>query len=155
MDIDLFRKDLAESLKGIEGTSFEAKYLKFNDISRKVLDKHAPLLKKEVKKSNLPWIDGEFRQERAKRRKLEKCWSKNRTAANRNLYIDQKNRCSVLYEKKRKEYYSGLISEAGNCQKSLFKVANTLLDKNAQPVLPCHTDSQKLTNELMITTLTR
>ena len=90
---------------------------------------------------------GEFRQERAKRRKLEKCWSKNRTAANRNLYIDQKNRCSVLYEKKRKEYYSGLISEAGNCQKSLFKVANTLLDKNAQPVLPCHTDSQKLANE--------
>ena len=147
VDIDLFRKDLAESLKGIEGTSFEAKYLKFNDISRKVIDKHAPLLKKEVKKSNLPWIDGEFRQERAKRRKLEKCWSKNRTAANRNLYIDQKNRCSVLYEKKRKEYYSGLISEAGNCQKSLFKVANTLLDKNAQPVLPCHTDSQKLANE--------
>ena len=54
VDIDLFRKDLAESLKGIEGTSFEAKYLKFNDISRKVIDKHAPLLKKEVKKSNLP-----------------------------------------------------------------------------------------------------
>ena len=99
-DIDLFRKDLAESLKGIEGTSFEDKYLKFNDISRKVIDKHAPLLKKEVKKSNLPWIDGEFRQERAKRRKLEKCWSKNRTAANRNLYIDKK--IDALYCMRRK-----------------------------------------------------
>ena len=40
-----------------------------------------------------------------------------------------------------------MISDAESCQKSLFKVANELLDKNSERVLPSHSDSKQLANE--------
>ena len=48
---------------------------------------------------------------------------------------------------KRRDYYAKEIQKAGNCQKSLFKMANTLLDRNEEKVLPSHTDSEKLAND--------
>ena len=44
-------------------------------------------------------------------------------------------------------YYSKLVEGAGSCQRSLFRIANELLDKNEDRVLPSHTDSKRLANE--------
>ena len=39
-------------------------------------------------------------------------------------------------------YYTKLVNDAGICQK--FKVANEMLDKNEERVLPAHSDAEKL-----------
>ena len=40
-----------------------------------------------------------------------------------------------------------LVKNASKCQKTLFKVANELLDKNNERVFPQHTDSKQLAND--------
>ena len=45
------------------------------------------------------------------------------------------------------EHYSKIIEEAGNDQKLLFKVANSLKDKTEIRTLPDHTDTLQLANE--------
>ena len=49
--------------------------------------------------------------------------------------------------KKQNDHYSKVVEEAGNDQKALFKVANTLLDKGASRILPEHSDPLQLANE--------
>ena len=44
-------------------------------------------------------------------------------------------------------HYSKIVEEAGNDQKLLFKVANSLLDKMEIRTLPDHTDALQLANE--------
>ena len=62
-------------------------------------------------------------------------------------YTQQTELCMEMALQKQTAYYSKVVKDAGRCQKTLFKVANELLDKNEERVLPSHTDSTKLTNE--------
>ena len=48
---------------------------------------------------------------------------------------------------KQQEYYSKIVADAGHDQKTLFKVANELLDKNKVRVLPEHDSAITLANE--------
>ena len=92
-----------------------------------------------------PWMDGEFKLCRAKRRRLEKKCKKNKDL--RNEYLLQRKLCAQLSISKQQEYYSKIVADAGHDQKTLFKVANDLLDKNKTRVLPEHDDPVKLANE--------
>ena len=92
-------------------------------------------------------MDAEFRKNRAKRRKLEKTWKRNRTEENLKDYLEQKRICTQLALSKQTQHYSRLIEGASNSQQSLFKVANELLDKNSKKVLPTHNDPKTLANE--------
>ena len=71
-------------------------------MSRSVLDKHARVKTKKVRPQSLPWIDGDYRRERTKRRKQEKAWKKQKTDEMRARYINQKKLCISLHEKKRR-----------------------------------------------------
>jgi hypothetical protein len=48
---------------------------------------------------------------------------------------------------KQSVHYSKVIENAGNCQKSLFKIANNLLDKTKVKVLPPYNDPKQLAND--------
>jgi hypothetical protein len=74
-------------------------------------------------------------------------WKKNRNEENRNKYTEQKRICTEMAITKQKQHYTKLVSDNSGCQKSLFKVANELLDKNSKKVLPSHNDSKKLAND--------
>ena len=87
-----------------------------------------------------------FRDNRRKRRRLEKKWRKNKNEEDRKEYIEQRKVCAELSASKQNEYYTKLVDDAGNDQKSLFKVANHLLDKGKTRVLPEHTDPLQLAN---------
>ena len=125
----------------------ESVYGFFDSLSRGVVEKHAPLITRTIREHNdPPWMDTEFKLNRSKRRKLEK-WKDCNTAEIRGAYVAQRQLCADMSIANRKEYYSKLVSEAGNDQKLLFKVANNLLDKNKVRSLPEHEDPVKLANE--------
>ena len=151
VDIAAFRKDLEQSLEVMIGNeeeeSFKSMCTRFHDISLSVVDKHSPILQRKCKTTQPQWIDQEYKKSRQVRRKYERDWKKDRTEESMNKYIEQKAKCVQLALTKQTCHYSKIISEAGNCQRSLFKIANELLDKTKQKVLPPYTDAKQLAND--------
>ena len=151
MDIEGLRKELKEALEEIrfdDDEKFETKYSQYRTASEALIDKYAPIVTKTVKeKAKIPWMDEEFKSNRRKRRQLEKKWRKDKNEENRTNYLNQRNLCADMSISKQNSHYTKLVDEAGNDQKTLFKVANSLLDKGQTRVLPEHTDPLQLANE--------
>ena len=148
VDMHTFKQELQVACSSLDYSQpFESVITTYDDLSRKIVDRHAPVLSKARKAQNPPWIDQEFRKNRALRCKAERDWRKNRTEENRIKYIEQKRLCIEMSITKRTVYYSEMVQGSLNCQKSLFKIANELLDKSSEKVLPAHVDSRKLAND--------
>ena len=149
IDLNAFREELQNSIDMLnsDDSNFADHNTKYTQMSRKLVDDHAPLLSRKQRNRAPMWLDQEYRENRALRRKLEQIWRKSKTVENRNNYIQQKKRCSELVLEKQTSYYRKVVTDAGKCQKTLFKVANELLDKNNESVLPAHTDSKVLAND--------
>ena len=131
-----------------EGNNFEANYNLYRSASEKVLDDVFPVItKKGIQKRKVEWMDEEFRLNRARRRKLEKQWRNNKTENNRKEFVEQRKLCAHMSVQKQEAYYSKVVTDAGNDQKTLFKVVNKLLDKQRTRVLPDHTDAKQLADE--------
>ena len=97
VDIDAFKNDLQESYKAIdENANFETLSAQYHDLSSSVVNEHSPLVTRTCANAYPPWIDQEFKESRALRRKFEKVWKKDRTDINRTNYIEQKKRCADL-----------------------------------------------------------
>ena len=149
VDMNNFKEDLQTAYNTMSASgemNFLQMFSQFDDLSRKVMDKHAPVVCKKQRTGEAPWIDQEYRRNRSLRRKYERAWKKNRSEENRNNYVNQKNVCVELSLAKQTSYYSKLVGESKNCQRSLFKIANELLDKSNDKVLPSHTNEKQLAN---------
>ena len=150
-DIDLegFRNELKQEIDSVnwEHMSFADHIVEFDQLSLRLMDKYAPIVSWKKKGDCPPWLDSEYKKNRALRRKYEREWKKNKTNENMLKYTQQKKRCMEMALEKQTEHYSRILKDAGGCQKTLFKVANELLHKNDERVLPSHTDSKALANE--------
>ena len=111
------------------------------------MDEHGPMITRKQRACEAVWIDVEYKQNRALRRKFERKWKKSRTDEDRGNYIEQKNVCTQLALSKQTSYYSKLVDDSSNSQKALFKVANELLDKNSEKVLPAYDDPKQLADD--------
>ena len=103
-DCNDFKKELQRKL--IENdkndyASFERKFLL-------VLNKHAPLKKKQLRANEVPYMTKTLRKAIMKRTELETKYLKYRTKTNLTSYKKQRNFCSKLYKKERKKYYNNL-----------------------------------------------
>ena len=151
MDIENVLSDFKKAFDEISQSTdlgFKDNYMRYESLTRGIVDKHAPLVSRTIKTNNDPrWMDAEFKRNRAMRRKLEKKWKKERTDENREAYVTQRRFCAEICINKKQEYYSKLLENAGNDQKTLFKVANELLDRNKVRSLPEYDDPVKLANE--------
>ena len=150
VDMDAFRNDLQDRYRTIvdqDDMNFETLSTAYHKLSADVVDTHAPILKRNSSVDKPKWLDQEYRQSRALRRKFEKQWKTNKTEESRMKYMNQKQICIDMAANKQSEHYSKILEEAGNCQKTLFNIANNLLDKSKQKVLPFYSDPKILANE--------
>ena len=150
VNIEEFKEDLSkcfDEINNFEGESFETLCTQYHNRSKAVVDTHAPIVERTLKNSTPSWLDQEYKQNRALRRKYEREWKRNRTETTKCKYIDQKKICADLALQKQTNYFTKIVEDAGTCQKSLFKIANEMLDKNKERVLPPYTDAKKLANE--------
>ena len=150
IDAEILRSDFRNAFNVINQSynmEFKESYELYDEITRTIVDKHAPLVSRKVKLSNDPrWMDLEFKQNRSLRRKLERKWKMQKTDTNREAYVKQRNLCAEMCINKKKQYYSKIISEAENDQKRLFSIASEVLDRNKVKVLPEYEDPVKLAN---------
>ena len=145
------RFDLQQSYNKIEfseNTDFGTIYKSYEKLSQSVLDKHAPIsTRRIIPKRGAPWMDGEFRKSRSQRRRLERVWRRTRSNEDKLKYIEQRKSCADMAVVKQNEYYTNLVRKSPNDQKALFKIANELLDKNKERILPSYTDAKQLADD--------
>ena len=99
---DDFRKELKEILTTAEQPiSYSIFYKSF--IS--VLDKYAPLKKRLVRANEVPYMTKKLRKAISNRSRLENRYQKLRTIESQNAYKKQRNYCSRLYKRERKNFY--------------------------------------------------
>ena len=102
----IFRMDLEShfSTNDICKMSNDEFVLKFTNI----FDKYAPIKRKILRCNESPFINKQIRKEIMKRSSLRNRFLKKKTEANKILYNKQRNYCTYLIRKTKKEYYSRL-----------------------------------------------
>ena len=96
-DVEKFKNELKQELlvSFSDDNNFESNYMRYSIVAKTKLDEHFPIVTKTVvHKEKIEGMDGDFRRNRAIRRKLEKQWRKRRTDESRSLSIDQRNLCN-------------------------------------------------------------
>jgi hypothetical protein len=95
-----------------------------------------------------PWMDTEYRANRATRRRLEREWKKSSLPSSKKLYVEQRDLCVKMSQEKRTKYYRELIHNSKGDQRALFNIVNNILDKNkSRGVLPHYDSPIKLAND--------
>ena len=155
IDRDVFSHNLCDSLNSrfsstdIENLEFKEHYQIFADCASAELDKLAPLKTKTIPGDSQPdWMDAEYREERALRRRLERTWKDSRVQGDKLAYIAQQKKCAKLVTTKREQYLSDIIGKCENDQRALRNIVNTVLDKRKTTVkLPQCNDHKTLANK--------
>ena len=76
-----------------------------------VLDRHAPLVSRMVKKDSADWMSDDYRHAKTLRRQFERTWRRAKNPLNRSRLRRQIVRCNALVNKDKSDYYSKLISD--------------------------------------------
>ena len=100
-------------------------YAMFEELFLKVLDKHAPVKKKVVRANHAKHIPKPLRKAIMKWSYLEKVYFKKQTTQSLERYKKQKNYCSRLYKKERKNFFNSLNNS--------FVTDNKLFWKTVEP----------------------
>ena len=131
-----------------ENSSFGELVEVYNNILECELNKVAPVQTRTFPiNSSPPWLDDEYRANRATRRRLERAWKKSRLAVDKNAYVTQRKLCAKMCVDKRSTYYKSLIASKKGDQRALYSIVNRLFDKNKSSVtLPEHSNASELAN---------
>ena len=145
IDIEQFKKDITSSLvpDGNKGTS--ALVDQFNRVLQELLEKHAPLKTKTITlRPQVPWFTDEMREEKRKKRRLERKMKKSGLEVDKQLFKEQ---CKIYHqalERSKCEYHQ---NELASCDtKQLFRFVNKLCSSDTSVALPEHSSTKDLAN---------
>ena len=140
VDSQNFREDLITSLSDIDlanGSSFDQVITNYNSKCNQVLNEHAPVLVKQIiDRKSAPWFDGEYKCLRSQRRKAERKWKKAELPEDREHYVQLRNQCTDLANKKKHAYFKRQFEKHNYSPKSLYRFTNSFLDKEKTITLP-------------------
>ena len=102
-DRDAFRDDLWSKIGKLDED-----YESFEDTFLSTLNKYAPIKKKILRANHKPYVTKAMRKAIMKRSELVTKYRKNPTDENLKAWKKQKNYCSNLYKRERKDYYDSL-----------------------------------------------
>ena len=125
IDIELFKKDISESLVPDSRKDASTLVDQFNKVLHELLDKHAPQKTKIVTlRPQVPWFNDDMREEKRKKRRLERKMKKSGLEIDKQLFKEQ---CKIYHhalERSKCEYHQ---NEVASCDdKQLFRVVNKL-----------------------------
>ena len=127
IDQDLFRKELAEKLYGCDSC-----YDTFEEIFINILNKHAPLKKKFLRANHVPYMTKTLRKTIMRRSQLQTKYFKNKSQNDYLAFKKQRNFCSKLYKKERKNYYNSLDIKNTTDNKQFWKTIKPFLSEKIE-----------------------
>ena len=148
IDISQFREDLASCplLKPGCSRDLSTSVHQYDSVLTALLDKHAPLRKRVlILRPNAAWYTNEIREEKTKRRKLERRWRASQLAVDRQFFVDQCKLVNKCIVDAKVAYYSGIIADNQLDPKKLFSTVNKLLHRQSEGRLPTSDNVSTLT----------
>ena len=97
----------------------------------KTLNRHALMKKKFVRANEVPFMIKVLRKAVMKRSELESKYLKNKSHQNMKIYKTQKNFCSKLYKKERKNFYSKIDTHKITDKKTFWETITPFLSSKA------------------------
>ena len=152
IDIPTFGSAISSSITNVfdrmlENTSFSDMSELYTCTLEQELNRVAPWKSRSFISSPQPqWLDGEYKSNRATRRRLERKWKRSGLPEDKSLYVQQRQFCSKMADDKRSKYYSELINSKSGDSRALFSVINKLFDKSKSSALPQHDNAGELAN---------
>ncbi|XP_068749335.1 uncharacterized protein [Montipora capricornis] len=129
------------------GHDLESLLVLYNTSLIGLLDKHAPLKTRTITiRLSAPWYTEDIREEKQKRRALERRWRRTGLTVDRECFVEQ---CHVVNEsilQAKRAYYSRIIDENQYDPKRLFSIFDKLLHRNSDLKLPDSMDDEFLAN---------
>ena len=118
----------------------------YNTHLSSLLDQHAPLKKRiETIRPNSKWYTTEIRQAKQQRRSAERKWRTSKLEVHLQIFKDKCRNVNTLIRQAKCNYYTNLIKENANNQKTLFRAVSTLFNKPTS--LPTNTSIPDLTQQ--------
>ena len=130
LDEDSFKSELNQSLHS--SNKLNMNYDDFKQIFMRVLNRHAPMKEKTIRGNNAPFMNKSLSKSIMVRSKLKNSYNNFPTEENKGLYNKQRNYCTNLAKKVKKDYYN-------NLDLNIFKDNKTFW-KNIRPLF---SDKQK------------
>ena len=130
IDMDVFIADLHIVRERLLLTNFQVtnkSVCTFNASLRKLLNKHAPLKRINIRTKPRPWYDKEVESTRLYRRVCEKLWRLTGLNFMRTLYTTDCNYVNKLVNRKKTVFYKNKLQNADN--KHMFTIVNSLINQ--------------------------
>ena len=149
LDLNQLRIDIQENIENItDGNNLSDVVSMYNNTLGTLMNKHAPLITKDVKiVKGAPWFDNEYKELRKKRRNAEKKYKRSNDPADKTLFKSLRKETTQLALRKKQIFYTSTITDATQRQKSLFSVVNKLMDSKKDSCLPTSDSDQALANK--------
>ena len=158
VDIPSFATDLGTSLnsamvESTEDSTFSELLNMYNNTLEREIDNVAPQQTRIIPThSSPPWLDAEYRANRATRRRLEREWKETKLPSDKKSkkkkYVTQRKLCANMSNSKRSTYYKNLIAAKKGDQRGLYSIVNHLFDKTkSSGTFPEHNNATELANK--------
>ena len=119
-----FRIELESALNEIN--LFNISNDEFASLFMDIFERHAPLKQKYVRANQSPFITKNLRKEFMKRSRLLNAYHRDHSVDRKNAYRKQRNLCTSLFKKSKKEYYSRLHPSSVSNNKKFWKSVKPL-----------------------------
>jgi hypothetical protein len=137
INIDNYLDDMRNELSFCPDSDVTVNVERYNSVLESILDKHAPVVTKNVcVRPKVAWMNDNIRQEKKERRRLERQWRHTRKHEDLLAFKLQRNRLNSIMKNGKKQYYSDVIEQCDGDLKSLFRVCKSLLIYNPETQFP-------------------
>ena len=112
-----------------------------------VLDRHAPLISRLIKKDSADWMSDDYRCAKSLRHQFERTWRRAKNPLNRSWLRRQIAQCNALVNKDKSDYYSKLISDNSHDSRKLWRELHKTLNRVSDATLPSHESKTSLADQ--------
>ena len=108
----------------------------YHDTLKRLLDKHAPIVKRKKRSNNLtPWFDEHCRKAKRSARRLKRKYKKTNLAEDRAKWIAELKITNHIYQAKRNSFWGTKIIKDSSNPKKLWKSFNAVLGRGGESPL--------------------
>ena len=146
IDPSVFRQDVISSLNvDCHADSADKMVDIYNTTLGTLLDNHAPPKTREISlRPQAPWYNDSIRNDKRKKRQLERKWLKSKLTVDENAFREQCRHYKNVLDGAKTDYHCAQISACDTRQ--MFKLVNKLTVYKPAKALPSHSSKKDLAN---------
>ena len=136
IDMESFMQDIiASNLFPFEDFSLDELIENYNHVLSELLDKHAPIVTKNVslKKKEAPWFNDALLMAKRQRRCAERKWRKSKLTVDKEIFLNHCRNVRTLISQSKRIYFKDIICNNSNDPRFLFKTVKSLVTPQSFP----------------------